>query len=207
VTFEPLSYLTSSFHFTAQGVNYVREKWQLTGECNPAESNSEKFFITWQSKQTDYPDEYFEGVFDTASKSIVGSCSPEEHATTFSNGAYLSQQPPEVLVCRPHPGLLADDPELGTNRYRSLWRFALDAVLLQVRRKMWSWSYFRYRRNNRKRYLELKIRSDCYGKPLADEEIMELFAVQKTLLPADARCLLSQAVKASTNIIHMYVSY
>ncbi|KAJ7779541.1 hypothetical protein B0H14DRAFT_2631247 [Mycena olivaceomarginata] len=51
----------------------------------------------------------------------------------------------------------------------------------------WSWSYFKERRDNRKRFIELYIRSTKFGPPMSDEEWEDLSRVKKTLTTSDSR--------------------
>ncbi|KAM5530344.1 hypothetical protein V8D89_015985 [Ganoderma adspersum] len=89
--------------------------------------------------------------------------------------------PPEVLVNRP----LAD--EFAENRVKALWKYALTAVLDQVRRRLCSWSYLAERRDNRKEYLELLRRETSDG--LQTNEGSEGFSVlARRLTFDDARC-------------------
>ena len=60
--------------------------------------------------------------------------------------------PPEVLIDRPHP------KEFTENRVKALWKYALTAVRSQVRRRLFSWSYLKERRDVRKEYLDLLLK-------------------------------------------------
>lgn len=57
--------------------------------------------------------------------------------------------PAETLIARPPP------TEFEENKIRALWKYALTAVHNEVRRKMFSWSYLKERRDIRHEYLHL----------------------------------------------------
>jgi hypothetical protein len=192
-----------AFAFTAKDTLSTGEEWNLTGTCHPTEDEDDetKLSISWVLKYSDkYSDDYFSGIFDKKMGKITGTAGLEVDVEKHSDTVFLSQQPAEVLVYRPHPTVLAK------NKYISLWRFAQYAILHQVRRKMWSWSYFRDRRDHRKRYLELVIRRGWYGTPLSDEEDEKFYATARTMYPADARYLGSVMVSLASKRIHQYVN-
>ena len=77
--------------------------------------------------------------------------------------------------------------ELSDNRSRVLWRFAIAAVLNDIRRVSWSYSYFSQRRKDRQTVISLGIRYFFYvGKGLKDEEDQLLLDTLMRLTPADA---------------------
>ena len=58
------------------------------------------------------------------------------------------------------PEALADVPtdqrsRTSNPKYRALWRYAISAILHDVRHKWWTWSYFAARRKTRKNFLNL----------------------------------------------------
>jgi hypothetical protein len=183
------------FSFTANESLYNGETYSLAGTSRPSEGD--KLLLAWCIKSPSYADEYFSCVFNTATNTISGTAGYDPDARNHTDTVFLSQQPPEVLACRPHPAVLA------VNRPASLWAFARDAILLQVRRKLWSWSYFRDRRVARKRYLELAIRYDHFNKPLSDEEYREFLKVKRRFSPGDSWFLVSIAIQAGESRIHV----
>lgn len=191
--------VNGNFEFTAKNTLYTGESWCLTGTCRPTEDEAilSMNWVIRYSESTD--DQYFSGTLDRRAGKITGSAGLEEDTDEHTDKVFLSQQPPEVLVNRPHPTVLAE------KKYSALWRYALDAVLLQVRRNMWSWSYFRDRRNNLKRHMELSVRRYHYGTPLSDEETIEYFRIKRTMYPADARYLNSELMRLGSERIHQYV--
>jgi hypothetical protein len=192
-----------AFDFTARDIIFTGGEWNLSGTCRPTEDDDTKLSMFWFCKHSEtYADEYFSGIIDKKLGKIVGTAGSEADVERHSITVFLSQQPAEVLVYWPHPKVLAE------SKYKSLWKFAQNAILHQVRCKMWSWSYFQGRRDNRKRYLDLTIRRDWYGMPLSGEEHVEIYAITRTMYPADSRYLFSVAVRLGASLserIHPYV--
>ncbi|KAH9948257.1 hypothetical protein B0H21DRAFT_847639 [Amylocystis lapponica] len=93
----------------------------------------------------------------------------------------LSRLPADVLTFRPSPN------DFTANKARALWRFALGAIEYQISRTMFSWSFFKRRRDTRQRYLDLLAREFDYGRPLDDAEKAEFSRCRQALTPADAR--------------------
>ena len=88
--------------------------------------------------------------------------------------------PAEILACRPLPA------EFTKDRARALWAFARNALLFRARRKLFSWSFFKDRRDRRRRFLALGIRKLLNaGPPLTDEELVESKMSGKLIPPVD----------------------
>jgi hypothetical protein len=64
---------------------------------------------------------------------------------------------------------------LKVNKARALWGFAISAVRYTIRKEDWSWAFFKQRTANRKRFIELYIRSTRFGKPLTTAEQVRNF--------------------------------
>ena len=87
--------------------------------------------------------------------------------------------PAMYMCCRPDP------MEFQINRPRALWKYATATVRELIGVRTFSWSYFKRRRDHRKRYIELLIRLNYAD--LDEEEAMELARIRQTLSAADAR--------------------
>ena len=72
-------------------------------------------------------------------------------------------------------------------RQSHLWQYAIFAILLEIRRNNWPWSYFKDRRDARNRFIQLGIRSKYYGRILDSDELQELAELHQGLYPPDAR--------------------
>ncbi|KAJ6516679.1 hypothetical protein C8R47DRAFT_1268174 [Mycena vitilis] len=66
-----------------------------------------------------------------------------------------------AIVARHRPPLV----EFETNAARARWRLALNVVEEQVRQKLWSWSHFRQRRDDRKRFVDATLRVESMSNP------------------------------------------
>ncbi|KAL7277857.1 hypothetical protein ACG7TL_008803 [Trametes sanguinea] len=86
--------------------------------------------------------------------------------------------PPEIMVFYPSPTALRE------NRPRALWRFALDAVLYDVRRSLFTWDFIKQRRDTRRRVVLLLYAQRAYPG-IQSDEYEELNRLLSTLPPAD----------------------
>ncbi|CAL1709515.1 unnamed protein product [Somion occarium] len=171
--------------FQASGVDYDADPYTLKGHYSQAENGviEAEFIITYESG---YATEYYKGHLDEAGsftgfKGVDENVSEDNHSSLF----IFRRISPEIMVHRPSP------MELASNKYRALWKFALEAVVTQTRRRLWSWSFFRERRDLRKRYIELNIRLWEFGPPLDEEERAAFLASRRALIPYDALFYLS----------------
>jgi hypothetical protein len=183
--------------FTAAGALNTGEGWSLTGTCRQTEGDQEKLSVSWILKYSEkYDDVYVTGIFDKSTMRIDGTAGSDPDVEQHADIVVLSQQPPDVIIYRPHPTVLAN-PEA---KISALWQFAHDAILHQVRKQMWSWSYFKARRDNRKEYLDLAMRfHKRYWQP------QELLSTKRKLFIADQAYLTSLVLKMSGLRVHVYV--
>ncbi|CAK5278366.1 unnamed protein product [Mycena citricolor] len=129
--------------------------------------------------------QYYHGTWDPEAEILSGSAGftddPEDDVVTF----VFRRLSPRYMAMAPTPA------ELQANRPRALWRFAIEAVLEDIRRERWSWSYFKERRNRRLRFLELFTRSGSgkktYGPPFTEAEDGEFSQLKHRLTTADSR--------------------
>ena len=178
-TFEPAPDKDQAFR--ASGVDYDSDAYVLEGTYSTSANGviEVEFQITYESG---IAQEFYKGHVDEAG-SLVGyqgfsaeNVTEENHASQF----IVRRISPDIMVHRPSP------MEFTENKALALWKFARDAILHQIRREMWSWSYFRNRRDIMRRYVELNIRTWDYGPPPSDEERDEFLATRKALVPEDA---------------------
>jgi hypothetical protein len=128
-----------------------------------------------------FPAQYYVGTWDATTETLSGkfSLEPEDPEQAFCGAFVFRRIAPECMCFAPTP------VELEVNKPRALWAFAIDSERFDVRRKGWSWSYFKERRDNRKRFIELYIRSTKFGPPMTDEEWEDLERVKKTFTTSD----------------------
>jgi hypothetical protein len=129
-----------------------------------------------------FPAQYYVGTWDAVTQTLTGTFGledPEDSEGTQYGAFVFKRIAPEYMCFSPAP------VELEANKPRALWTFAIESVRFDIRRKRWSWAFFKERRDNRQRFIELYIRSTKFGPPMGDEEWQELARVKKTLTTAD----------------------
>ena len=128
----------------------------------------------------------YHGSLDVATGTISGQWGNEESGDlgTFR----LGQAPAWVHQFRYSPS------ELQENAARARWSFARGAAIYEAKQLLWSWSFFKNRRTNRKRFLELFKRRELTNAwnfaqsfYLTEEEAKELQLLESSFMPADAR--------------------
>ncbi|KAI0633741.1 hypothetical protein C8Q77DRAFT_1157905 [Trametes polyzona] len=121
---------------------------------------------------------YFTGALDEDGSTLSGSWG---YSTDDKPYQFLFKRiPAETLIARPPPS------EFEENKIRALWKYALTAARNEVRRKMFSWSYLKERRDIRREYLELLERE---MDEISTEEDLERFALlDRTSTCEDVRC-------------------
>jgi hypothetical protein len=127
------------------------------------------------------------GIWDPITYSFNGHFDPERDALT---GAFSNKfDTGEMEFRRIPPCYLAAYPsikEIRDDKPRALWRFAISAVLNEIRRNYWAWSYFSQRRNDRETIVPLLVRDRWFGVPLSYEENGMLDSIAVRLMPGDA---------------------
>jgi hypothetical protein len=142
---------------------------------------------------------FFNGHFDPDRDALTGvwgmSADPDN---SFGPMEFRRIQPRYLTV---YPSF----KELSDNKPRSLWRFAIAAVRNDIRRDRWSWSHFSQRRDDRKMYISLILRS-FFGTPLDEQEFQQVCAAALRLTPADA-CFYNSQIKhiRAHTLIHKWV--
>lgn len=150
----------------------------MAGQC--AVNNQRQIEVTFSVHWTTSNDaEYFQGWIDETD-ALVGSMGWSEGSSVMQ--FIFKRLPADVMIFYPSPA------ERQNNLVRSRWNFALQCTLRDVRRKMWSWSYFAERRERRKRYIQLNIAYWWYGKEPYGEEFDEFIRRRRSLTPSEA-CL------------------
>jgi hypothetical protein len=129
----------------------------------------------------------YHGTLDVATGTISGQWGNEESGDlgTFR----LGRAPAWAHQFRYSPS------ELQENAALARWSFARGAALYQARQRLWSWSFFKNRCGNRKRFLELFKRRELTNSAwnfarafyLTEEEVNELQILESSFTPADAR--------------------
>ncbi|CAK5278179.1 unnamed protein product [Mycena citricolor] len=148
----------------------------ITGTCS-----SSTHAVSFRRSLPDrHATQFFAGKWDPANDTLLGTLGFEpDPATHFMDLVF------RPLVAR-HARLMPPDKDP-----RALWKFATAAVLDDVRQRGWTWSYFKERRDTRRKYIELFIRngdgSAQFGATLSEEESDEYRHVKKALSTGDLR--------------------
>ncbi|KAJ7913942.1 hypothetical protein B0H13DRAFT_1612003 [Mycena leptocephala] len=124
--------------------------------------------------------QYYTGTWTAATETLTGTIGFSQDPATHMGLFVFKRIAPEYTCFTPRP------VELQSNKPRALWIFAIAAVRFDVRRNRWSWSYFKERRDARRRFIELYIRSS-FGPPMTSSEREEWGRLLKTLTTADRR--------------------
>jgi len=121
-----------------------------------------------------YPDVTMKGHFDPEENSLRGTL-------TMSDGTQGE------FVFKRHPDFVRLYPAPSTTDARARWNFATTVVRDRIRRESWSPTYILKRIKDGKRYMELALRDEYYGKELNDDESDEYRSLLSSLYEADAR--------------------
>lgn len=197
--FDSLSDRTLHFHGSSRS---NLGDFTIAGHCNRVVATN-SFNITMQREFTArHPTQYWNGQMDVATETITGTWDTGLDNEKQRGNFVLKRTAPEDLRFRPAPATLEAD------KARSLWLFAIKAVVSRVQCQSWSWSYFKKRRENRQQFLSLYIRHTHYGHPLSAKELVEFRTARQSLTAADSRFYHSLADdKVRDIVIHGWVQY
>jgi hypothetical protein len=136
---------------------------------------------------------YFVGKRDLASRVISGEWGTKKE--TIIGTMTLHPIPASLYRFRPEVGV-------SLNIARSRWKSAGAAVLDEVRRRLWSWRFFRARFTTRKQYTKL-YRRRYLSDVMNDRDRNALMTYEQNLLPADVRFYRSIARSYFGDCIHL----
>jgi hypothetical protein len=156
--------------------------FKIAGECRAGDEPGTVAISFKRSFPARYPAQYYTGTWDPKMQTLTGTVWREEDPNDSErpSGAFVFKRiAPEHMCFSPAP------VELKANKSRALWTFAISAVRFDIRRNRWAWSFFEDRRDIRKRFIELYIRSTTFGPPMSQEEWDELSRVKKMMTTAD----------------------
>ena len=127
-----------------------------------------------------WPDADLTGKFDPEVKSLRGTLKLGSRANTSGaiTGEFVFKRSPDSVRFYPSPSVLTA---------RKRWEFATSVVLDKIRRDSWSPTYILQRIKDGKKYMELAIRDDYYGRKLNADEENEFRRLFSTLLAGDSR--------------------
>ena len=168
--------------FRMSGFSYTRLPFTCTGTLSKTE-NAAIFGVQLHYWVNDWPDniKYLSGKLDILEGSITGTWGDKEDVSKHTGVFVLKRTPGHILRFRPALSILSE------NKPKALWDYAIRASLHLVRKRRWSWSFFKERREIRRRYIDLAMRDDGFGHPCSPEEKKELAKAVQLLSATDAR--------------------
>ncbi|KAI1785889.1 hypothetical protein LXA43DRAFT_99677 [Ganoderma leucocontextum] len=157
--------------YEASAVDEDGMHFNILGNYTIRDDETVEYAFTWTYLARSYT-QYWTGTLDDDGNTFSGKWGYEkdDQAYTF----IFKRVPPEVLIDRPHP------KEFTENRVKALWKYALTAVRNQIRRRLFSWSYLKERRDMRKECLELLLREMDGRLTMADYERSSVFQLRLT---------------------------
>jgi hypothetical protein len=156
-----------------------RGRFTITGSWSKSENEVMQIELKLSFWITYWPALVFNGCFYPECDALSGDCCLFNREN-FRLPTELRRIPPRYLTVYPSV------KEIFDNKPRALWRFAILAVLNDIRRERWSWSYFSQRRNDRETFISLTVRDLYFGRPLDEEENQRICIAAQRLTPADA---------------------
>ena len=178
----------------ASGTHYqsgYHKVYTLTGTTGPPEDGKVPMDLKigystgWQEITTT-------GHFDPEENSLRGTVTWEDG----SLGEFVFKRDSESVRFYPAP---------YTINARARWKFATTVILDRIRQQSWSRSYVLKRIRDGKRYIELALRDEYYGKRLDDDEKGEYCDLLSSLDEADARFYASRIRIKLTEATIQYV--
>ena len=135
---------------------------------------------------------------------MMGCFDPEENS--LRGTATWIDGPQGEFVFKRDPDFVRFYPAPSTIDARVRWKFAMTVILDRIQRELWSPSYILRRIKDGKRYMELALRDDYYGKSLDSDEQGELNDILSSLYEADARFYVSRINVKVCEVTIQYVN-
>ncbi|KAI8974013.1 hypothetical protein BD414DRAFT_539931 [Trametes punicea] len=152
----------------------------VTGEYAGTEDDGRtRYLITEARNSSNIPDRRIELVLSEDGMTLVGG---QDGTFSFYSPQVVMKKgcSPELMMFYP-----PDLPSLRESKPEALWRFTIEAVLYDVRRRRFSWCFIKERRD-RKRLLTSLLHAQAVNGALYVEELAELNRLLSMTLPADA---------------------
>ncbi|KAJ7097719.1 hypothetical protein C8R44DRAFT_889238 [Mycena epipterygia] len=205
ITLKPSSAKGEVQHFAGSS-RANRWDFKIVGQCHAGnESGTVEISFThslYSPSESTAPviAQYYASVWNASTDTITGSVGDEQDPATHDGLFVFKSIPPENMCFMPAP------VELENGRARTLWGFAIAAVIQGVHQDQWAWSFFKERRDNRWRFIKLYICSGSstrqFGQWLADDKKEQLARIKKALTTQDSRfyhSLAEQWIRATTD--------
>ena len=147
--------------------------YTLTGTTGPLEGGKMQVDMKVGYASV-WPDVTMKGHFDLEENSVRGTMTMSDG----TQGDFVFKRDPDFVRLYPAPSTI----DASTR-----WKFVTTVTLDRIRRQSWSPSYILKRIKDGKRYMELALRYEYYGKELDDDESDEFHSLLSSLYEADAR--------------------
>ena len=144
--------------------SYYTEVYAFSGSGTCSTTDDEGVFDVTFSLQWTAPSLqtlYYVGQLDVLAGSISGSHGTCEDKEGHYSEFLMRRTPAQLLRFRPSPTAFI------RNKASALWEFAASAVMYQVRKRLWSHTFFRDRWQHRKDYLYHTVQI-AFGLPSAN---------------------------------------
>ena len=176
---EPTESQSNSFSLTTS--TFRGDTYRGTGSCIATDEKA-VFEVSFclQVVGGHYDDINYAGKLDVLSGTITGTWGTSPDTSTHSGSFILKRTPSQIVRFRPAPSVFVKD------KARALWQYACSAVLHLVRKRLWAWSYFRERRDHRRRYITLAVRQEGLGRVLSSKELLEYQSLRQQVACYDA---------------------
>ena len=179
---------------TAEGTDYrsgYHKTFTITGTTGPLEGGKMRVDLKiWYSAT------WF-------NINMTGYFDPEENA--LRGTTEMSDGTPGEFVFKRDPDLVHLCPAPSRITARARWEFAATVILGRIRRQSWSPSYILKRIKDGRRYMELVVRHDHYGRLLDDDESDEYRSLLSLLYETDARFYASLIDIKLSKVLIQYV--
>ena len=182
VPFGPMKKLTlnrgnEENSIVASGTHYdwgYHKTYTITGTAGPLEGGKMPVDLKINHASM-WLDIRLTGYFDPEENSLRGTMTMSDGGS----GEFVFKRGPDFVRLYPAPSIIDA---------RERWKFATTVILDRIRRESWSPSYILKRIKDGKRYMELVIRDEYYGKELDDDhEYDEYCGLVSSLYESDAR--------------------
>ncbi|KAJ7584970.1 hypothetical protein C8J56DRAFT_139201 [Mycena floridula] len=169
--------------------------FKISGQVIPSENSDVVNFTLRMAFPPPHPAQNLKGSWSAITDTLTGTWDTE--ATVVQKGVFMYKRMlPDNFCYYPPPGALK------SNKPRALWKFALDAIQADIRKKNLPWCFFEDRRRQRHSFIALFLRTR-FGRPLTDEETEVLRRIQHGLTNADNLFYLSVAkLQVRKTVVH-----
>ena len=165
---------TNPKQFQCKGAVPNGTNWELTGEQTVSQDGKVQysFSIKYAAR---FSTQNFCGELDENQTTLSGSWGFDDKPFTF----VFKRLSSDVMRFYPSP------KELAKTKAPALWRFAISAILAQVRLKMQPWMWLQGRWKTGQRYAELSINLET--RSLKPKETRALAMCLRSMTPEEAR--------------------